>query len=246
MRSQKKLLSELDIDVAGHVTMLGGIKATVPDGLTVREIHEQAEASPVRVLDPTVEEEIKALIDQTKRKGDTIGGVVEVLVGGVPAGLGSYVQWDKKLDGKLAQAMVSINAFKGVEFGVGFEAGVLPGSQIMDEILWDETTGYTRRSNNLGGFEGGMTNGEVLVVRGVMKPIPTLYKPLQSVDISTKEVYKASIERSDSTAVPAACVVAESVVATVIANEILEKFSSDHFVELKQSMTQYRDYLKNY
>ena len=142
--------------------------------------------------------------------------------------------------------MVSINAFKGVEFGVGFEAGVLPGSQIMDEILWDETTGYTRRSNNLGGFEGGMTNGEVLVVRGVMKPIPTLYKPLQSVDISTKEVYKASIERSDSTAVPAACVVAESVVATVIANEILEKFSSDHFVELKQSMTQYRDYLKNY
>lgn len=242
----KKLLSELDIDVAGHVTMLGGIKATVPDGLTVREIHKQAEASPVRVLDPTVEEEIKALIDQTKRKGDTIGGVVEVLVGGVPAGLGSYVQWDKKLDGKLAQAMVSINAFKGVEFGVGFEAGVLPGSQIMDEILWDETTGYTRRSNNLGGFEGGMTNGEVLVVRGVMKPIPTLYKPLQSVDISTKEVYKASIERSDSTAVPAACVVAESVVATVIANEILEKFSSDHFVELKQSMTQYRDYLKNY
>ena len=242
----KKLLSELDIDVAGHVTMLGGIKATVPDGLTVREIHEQAEASPVRVLDPTVEEEIKALIDQTKRKGDTIGGVVEVLVGGVPAGLGSYVQWDKKLDGKLAQAMVSINAFKGVEFGVGFEAGVLPGSQIMDEILWDETTGYTRRSNNLGGFEGGMTNGEVLVVRGVMKPIPTLYKPLQSVDISTKEVYKASIERSDSTAVPTACVVAESVVATVIANEILEKFSSDHFVELKQSMTQYRDYLKNY
>lgn len=242
----KKLLSELDIDVAGHVTMLGGIKATVPEGLTVREIQEQAEASPVRVLDPTVEEEIKTLIDQTKRKGDTIGGVVEVLVGGVPAGLGSYVQWDKKLDGKLAQAMVSINAFKGVEFGVGFEAGVLPGSQIMDEILWDETTGYTRRSNNLGGFEGGMTNGEVLVVRGVMKPIPTLYKPLQSVDISTKEVYKASIERSDSTAVPAACVVAESVVATVIANEILEKFSSDHFVELKQSMTQYRDYLKNY
>ena len=164
----KKLLSELDIDVAGHVTMLGGIKATVPDGLTVREIHEQAEASPVRVLDPTVEEEIKALIDQTKRKGDTIGGVVEVLVGGVPAGLGSYVQWDKKLDGKLAQAMVSINAFKGVEFGVGFEAGVLPGSQIMDEILWDETTGYTRRSNHLGGFEGGMTHGVVLVVRGVM------------------------------------------------------------------------------
>ncbi|MHC5267795.1 chorismate synthase [Enterococcus sp. LJL98] len=242
----KKLLSELEIDVAGHVTMLGGIKALVPDGLTVKEIHEQAEASEVRVLDPTVEEEIKALIDQTKKKGDTIGGVVEVLVGGVPAGLGSYVQWDKKLDGKLAQAMVSINAFKGVEFGVGFEAGVLPGSELMDEILWDEKAGYTRRTNNLGGFEGGMTNGEVVIVRGVMKPIPTLYKPLQSVDIDTKEPYKASIERSDSTAVPAACVVAESVVATVIANEILEKFSSDNFAELQRSVNDYRTYLKNY
>ena len=226
--------------------MLGGIKASIPEGLTIKEIYERAEASEVRVLDPEVEEEIKALIDATKRKGDTIGGVVEVLVGGVPAGLGSYVQWDKKLDGKLAQAMVSINAFKGVEFGVGFEAGVLPGSEVMDEILWDEHTGYTRRSNNLGGFEGGMTNGEAIVIRGVMKPIPTLYKPLQSVDINTKEVYKASIERSDSTAVPAACVVAQSVVATVIANEILEKFPSDSFEELAQAMADYREYLKNY
>ncbi|MBM7709487.1 chorismate synthase [Enterococcus lemanii] len=242
----KKLLKELQIDVAGHVTMLGGVKATIPEGLTVKEIHEKAEASEVRVLDPLVEEEIKALIDQTKRNGDTIGGVVEVLVGGVPAGLGSYVQWDKKLDGKIAQAMVSINAFKGVEFGIGFEAGVLPGSKVMDEILWDEEKGYTRRSNHLGGFEGGMTNGEVVVVRGVMKPIPTLYKPLQSVDIDSKEPYKASIERSDSTAVPAACVVAESVVSTVIANEILEKFPSDSFEELVASVAQYRDYLKNY
>lgn len=242
----KKLLKELQIDVAGHVTMLGGVKATIPEGLTVKEIHEKAEASEVRVLDPLVEEEIKALIDQTKRNGDTIGGVVEVLVGGVPAGLGSYVQWDKKLDGKIAQAMVSINAFKGVEFGIGFEAGVLPGSKVMDEILWDEEKGYTRRSNHLGGFEGGMTNGEVVVVRGVMKPIPTLYKPLQSVDIDSKEPYKASIERSDSTAVPAACVVAESVVSTIIANEILEKFPSDSFEELVASVAQYRDYLKNY
>lgn len=242
----KKLLKELQIDVAGHVTMLGGVKAVIPEGLTVKEIHEKAEASEVRVLDPLVEEEIKALIDQTKRNGDTIGGVVEVLVGGVPAGLGSYVQWDKKLDGKLAQAMVSINAFKGVEFGIGFEAGVLPGSKVMDEILWEEEKGYTRRSNHLGGFEGGMTNGEVLVVRGVMKPIPTLYKPLQSVDIDSKEPYKASIERSDSTAVPAACVVAESVVSTVIANEILEKFPSDSFEELVASIAEYREYLKKY
>ncbi|MFV0557166.1 MAG: chorismate synthase [Enterococcus sp.] len=242
----KKLLTELAIDVAGHVTMLGGIKASVPNNLTVKEIREISEASEVRVLDARVEEEMKTLIDQTKKNGDTIGGVVEVVVGGVPAGLGSYVQWDTKLDAKIAQAVCSINAFKGAEFGVGFEAGILPGSQIMDEILWNETDGYTRRTNNLGGFEGGMTNGEAIVVRGVMKPIPTLYKPLQSVDIDTKEPYKASVERSDSTAVPAASVVAESVVATVIADEILAKFPSDSFVELKAAITEYREYLKNY
>jgi chorismate synthase len=242
----KKILSELNIEVAGHVTMLGGIKATIPEGITVSEVKEISNASDVRVVDPKVETEIRQLIDQTKRNGDTIGGVVEVLVGGVPAGLGSYVQWDKKLDAKIAQAVVSINAFKGVEFGVGFEAGVLPGSKVMDEILWNEEEGYTRRSNNLGGFEGGMTNGEPIVVRGVMKPIPTLYKPLQSVDIDTKEPYKASVERSDSTAVPAASVVAESVVATVVANEILEKFSSDSFEELVDAVKNYREYLKNY
>ncbi|MCR1944365.1 chorismate synthase [Enterococcus gallinarum] len=242
----KKILKELGIEVAGHVTMLGGIKAAIPDGLTVQEIAERSEASEVRVLDPSVEEEIKQLIDQTKRNGDTIGGVVEVLIGGVPAGLGSYVQWDKKLDAKIAQAVVSINAFKGVEFGVGFEAGVLPGSQVMDEILWDQQKGYTRRSNNLGGFEAGMTNGEPIVVRGVMKPIPTLYKPLQSVDIDSKEPYKASVERSDSTAVPAASVVCENVVATVVANEILEKFPSDSFEELQTAVQEYRDYLLHY
>ena len=242
----KKILSELDIDVAGHVTMLGGIKASIPNGLTVSDIREMSEQSDVRVVDATVEQEIRDLIDETKKKGDTIGGVVEVLVGGVPAGLGSYVQWDRKLDAKIAQAVVSINAFKGAEFGVGFEAGVLPGSQVMDEILWDEQKGYTRRTNNLGGFEGGMTNGEPIVVRGVMKPIPTLYKPLQSVDIDTKEPYKASIERSDSTAVPAASVVAENVVATVVANEILEKFESDSFEELVQSVKEYREYTKNF
>lgn len=242
----KKLLSELNIEVAGHVTMLGGIKATIPEGITVSEVREISNASDVRVVDPKVEAEIRQLIDQTKRNGDTIGGVVEVLVGGVPAGLGSYVQWDKKLDAKIAQAVVSINAFKGVEFGVGFEMGVLPGSKVMDEILWSEEEGYTRRSNNLGGFEGGMTNGEPIVVRGVMKPIPTLYKPLQSVDMDTKQPYKASVERSDSTAVPAASVVAESVVATVVANEILEKFSSDSFDELVHAVKEYREYLKNY
>ncbi|KAF1302510.1 chorismate synthase [Enterococcus sp. JM9B] len=242
----KKILSELGIIVAGHVTCLGGIHAKLPENLSIQEIQKISNASDVRVIDPDVEQEMKDLIDETKKKGDTIGGIVEVLVGGVPAGLGSYVQWDTKLDAKIAQAVVSINAFKGVEFGVGFEAGSLPGSQVMDEILWDEQDGYTRRSNNLGGFEGGMTNGEPIVVRGVMKPIPTLYKPLQSVDIDTKEPYKASVERSDSTAVPAASVVAESVVATVVANELLQKFPSDSFAELKTSVAEYREYLKNY
>lgn len=241
----KQLLSHLGIIVAGHVTELGGITVQLPDELTIQEIKEKSNASEVRVVDPTVEQAMKDLIDTTKKNGDTIGGVVEVVVGGVPAGLGSYVQWDRKLDAKIAQAVVSINAFKGVEFGAGFTLASLPGSKVMDEILWDED-GYTRRSNNLGGFEGGMTNGQPIVVRGVMKPIPTLYKPLQSVDIDTKEPYKASVERSDSTAVPAASVVAENVVATVLASEILQKFSSDSFEELQEAVAEYREYLKNY
>lgn len=242
----KKLLALLDIDIAAHVITLGGINANVPENITVSKVKALAEASEVRVVDATVEQEMKDLIDQTKKNGDTIGGVVEVLVGGVPAGLGSYVQWDKKLDAKIAQAVVSINAFKGVEFGMGFEMGNLPGSQIMDEIQWEKEKGYTRKTNRLGGFEGGMTNGETLVIRGVMKPIPTLYKPLLSVDIDTKEPFKASIERSDSTAVPAASVVCENIVATVIATELLDKFSSDSFDDLLQAVRDYRQYLKNY
>ena len=183
---------------------------------------------------------------QIKKDGDTIGGIVETVVGGVPVGLGSYVQWDKKLDAKIAAAVVSINAFKGVEFGLGFKDGYLKGSQVMDEILWNEEEGYTRRTNNLGGFEGGMSNGQPIVVRGVMKPIPTLYKPLMSVDIETHEPYKATVERSDPTALPAAGVVMESVVATVIADEILDKFSSDNLEELKDAVARHRDYVKHF
>lgn len=242
----KKLLKELEIEVAGHVAALGGIQATIPENLTVKEIKEQSEKSDVRVLDPTVEQAMRNLIDETKRNGDTIGGVVEVVVGGVPVGLGSYVQWDKKLDAKIAQAVVSINAFKGVEFGIGFEMSEKPGSQVMDEIIWSKETGYTRTSNNLGGFEGGMTNGMPIIVRGVMKPIPTLYKPLQSVNIDTKEPYKASVERSDSTAVPAASVVCEAVVATEVAQAILEKFDSDSFTQLKEAVQIYRHYTQTF
>ncbi|MGU7948211.1 chorismate synthase [Streptococcus suis] len=242
----KRILAELDIEIANHVVVFGGKEIDVPDGLSVEEIKERAAQSEVSIVNQEREEEIKAYIDQIKRDGDTIGGVIETVVGGVPAGLGSYVQWDKKLDAKLAQAVVSINAFKGVEFGVGFQAGYLKGSQVMDEILWSQEKGYTRRTNNLGGFEGGMTNGEVLIIRGVMKPIPTLYKPLMSVDIDTHEPYKATVERSDPTALPAAGVVMESVVATTLATEILEKFSSDNMEELKAAVASHRDYVKNF
>ena len=242
----KRLLEEISIEVASHIVTFGGIDIDVPNNLTVAEIKERAAQSEVSIVNPEREEEIKAYIDQIKKDGDTIGGVIETVVGGVPVGLGSYVQWDKKLDAKIAQGVVSINAFKGVEFGVGFEAGRLKGSQVMDEILWSEKDGFTRRTNNLGGFEGGMTNGQPIVVRGVMKPIPTLYKPLMSVDIETHEPYKATVERSDPTALPAAGVVMESVVATVLATEVLEKFSSDNLEELKDAVARHREFVKNF
>ena len=242
----KRLLEEIGVEVASHIVTFGGIDIDVPNDLTVAEIKERAAQSDVSIVNPEREEEIKAYIDQIKKDGDTIGGVIETVVGGVPVGLGSYVQWDRKLDASIAQGVVSINAFKGVEFGVGFEAGRLKGSQVMDEILWTEEDGFTRRTNNLGGFEGGMTNGQPIVVRGVMKPIPTLYKPLMSVDIESHEPYKATVERSDPTALPAAGVVMESVVATVLATEVLEKFSSDNLEELKDAVARHREFVKNF
>ena len=242
----KRLLEEIGVEVASHVVTFGGIDIEIPENLTISEIKKRARRSEVSIVNSEQEEEIKAYIDQIKKDGDTIGGIVETIVGGVPVGLGSYVQWDRKLDAKIAQGVVSINAFKGVEFGVGFEAGRLKGSQVMDEIIWSKEDGFTRRTNNLGGFEGGMTNGEPIVVRGVMKPIPTLYKPLMSVDIETHEPYKATVERSDPTALPAAGVVMEAVVATVLATEVLEKFSSDNLKELKEAVQQHRDYVKGF
>ena len=242
----KRILEEIGVEVASHIVNFGGIEIAIPGNLTVSEIKEKAAKSEVSIVVPEQEEAVKAYIDQVKKDGDTIGGIVETLVGGVPVGLGSYVQWDKKLDAKIAQGVVSINAFKGVEFGLGFDAGRLKGSQVMDEIIWSQNTGYTRRTNNLGGFEGGMTNGEPILVRGVMKPIPTLYKPLMSVDIETHEPYKATVERSDPTALPAAGVVMEAVVATVLATEVLEKFSSDNLEELKEAVAKHREFTKNF
>ena len=240
----KRLLEEIGVQVASHIVNFGGIEVEVPENLTVSQIKEAVAQSEVSIVNREREEEIKAYIDRVKKEGETIGGIVETIVGGVPVGLGSFVQWDKKLDAKIAQGVVSINAFKGVEFGLGFEAGRRKGSQVMDEILWSEQDGYTRRTNHLGGFEGGMTNGEPIIVRGVMKPIPTLYKPLMSVDTETHKPYKATVERSDPTALPAAGVVMEAVVATVLATEVLDKFSSDNLEELKEAVERHRAYTK--
>ncbi|GAA0360600.1 chorismate synthase [Bacillus horti] len=244
----KKLLSEFNIEVACHVRRIGPVEAAVPDlnELSIADIKRITEDSPVRCLDAEAAEKMMRAIDQAKEEGDSIGGVVEVIVTGVPIGLGSHVQWDRKLDGKIAQAIMSIQAFKGVEVGIGFEAAERPGSEVHDEIAWSEERGYYRKTNRLGGFEGGMTNGMPIVVRGVMKPIPTLYKPLQSVDIDTKEPFEASIERSDSCAVPAASVVAEAVVAWEVANAFCEKFGSDHIGEMKSLLQSYVEEAKQF
>lgn len=242
----KIMLRQLGIEVSGYVKEIAGIQAAERPELTIQERMEISEASPVRVLDESVEQAMMDAIDQAKADGDSIGGVCEVYVEGMPAGIGSYVHYDRKLDGKLAQAVMSINAFKGVEIGIGFEAARRNGSEVHDEILWSEERGYYRRTNRLGGFEGGMTTGMPLVIKGVMKPIPTLYKPLQSVDIETKEPFNASIERSDACAVPAASVVMEHVVAFELAKAITEQFTSDSFPQLKRELENYREELRGF
>ena len=242
----KRLLAELGVETFNHILVFGGIAISSPEGMSLAEMRETARHSDLSIISPYQEEEIKAHIDAIKKEGDTIGGIIETIVQGVPAGLGSYVQWDRKLDAKLAQAVLSINAFKGVEFGVGFDMGFQKGSQVMDEIIWDSVQGYGRQTNHLGGFEGGMTNGQPLMIKGVMKPIPTLYKPLMSVDIDSHEPYKATVERSDPTALPAAGVIMENVVATVLAQEILDTFSSDTMLDLQQAFTDYCAYVKQF
>ncbi|PPQ47680.1 chorismate synthase [Paenibacillus peoriae] len=241
----RQLLAEFGIKVASQVIRIGEIEAPYRD-LPIDELIAVTEASSVRVTDPETEKKMEAYIDLIKQEGDSVGGVVECIVEGVPIGLGSHVQYDRKLDARIAQGVMSINAFKGVEIGIGFEAGELRGSQVHDEILYDEECGYHRRTNRLGGFEGGMTNGMPVVVRGVMKPIPTLYKPLQSVDIDTKEAFTAQVERSDACAVPAASVVMEHVVAWEIAKALLEKFGGDSIEEIRANIASYEEQLGRY
>lgn len=244
----KQFLRQLGISTVSHVTEIGGI-TTDPEtysGLTMDELRNIIENDPVYCADKEASSRMVAAIDDIKGRGDTLGGVVEVIVDGCPPGIGSYVQFDRKMDGKLAGAMMSINAFKGVEFGLGFKMAQKPGSEVHDEIAWSEELGYYRKSNRLGGLEGGMTTGMPIVIRGVMKPIPTLYKPLESVDIDTKEPFVATIERSDPCAVPAASVVAEHVIATEMAKAIMEEFRSDTMDGLKEEIERYRQYVKGF
>lgn len=241
----RQFLAQFGVKVAGQVIRIGEIEAP-PHNLSIDELIERTEASSVRVVDEETEKKMEAYIDQIKKEGDSIGGIVECIIEGVPVGLGSHVQYDRKLDGRIAQGVMSINAFKGVEVGIGFEAGQLPGSQVHDEIMYSEERGYHRATNRLGGFEGGMTNGMPIVVRGVMKPIPTLYKPLQSVDIDTKEVFTAQVERSDACAVPAASVVMEHVVTWEVAKAFLEKFGGDSMEEIHANYQNYLKQLENY
>lgn len=240
------LLEECGIRIASHVVRIGSVETKPSEEWDVKEIARVSEASPVRCLDPEAEKAMIREIDQAKQDGDSLGGIVEVIVENVPVGLGSHVHWDRKLDARIAQAVVSINAFKGAEIGIGFEAARLRGSQVHDEILWSEERGFYRATNRLGGFEGGMTTGEPIVVRGVMKPIPTLYKPLKSVDIDSKEPFAASIERSDNCAVPAAGVVAENVVAWEVARALVEQFSADTLQELVQAVQSRREKAKGF
>ncbi|MGG5736432.1 MULTISPECIES: chorismate synthase [Bacillus cereus group] len=242
----KKILAELGIQVAGHVIEIGGVQAENITYNSIAELQSTTESSPVRCLDEKVGKKMMQAIDDAKANGDSIGGIVEVVVEGIPIGVGSYVHYDRKLDAKLAAAIMSINAFKGVEIGIGFEAAHRPGSEVHDEILWDEVQGYRRKTNNAGGVEGGMTTGMPVIVRGVMKPIPTLYKPLQSIDIDTKEPFTASIERSDSCAVPAASVVAEAVVAWELATALIEQFGLDRIDLIRENIEKHNEYARGF
>ncbi len=242
----KKILAELGVQVAGHVVEIGGVQAENITYNSIEELQSTTEVSPVRCLDEKAGKKMMQAIDDAKANGDSIGGIVEVVVEGMPIGVGSYVHYDRKLDAKLAAAIMSINAFKGVEIGIGFEAAHRPGSEVHDGILWDEVQGYRRKTNNAGGLEGGMTTGMPVVVRGVMKPIPTLYKPLQSIDIDTKEPFTASIERSDSCAVPAASVVAEAVVAWELATALIEQFGLDRIDLIRENIEKHNEYARGF
>jgi chorismate synthase len=253
----KQLLSPFGIRVMGYIRSIGNITSNL-DGLSYEETYARSEDSPVRTADSAAEEKMIGLIEECKKEGNTLGGIFEVVALGLPPGLGTHTQWDRKLDGRLAQGLMSIQAIKGVEIGLGFEMARRRGSQVHDEIFFDPAkmvsegtprivpTGFYRGSNNSGGTEGGMSNGAPLVARVAMKPISTLMSPLQSVDLRSKQQTDASVERSDVCAAPAAAVVGESVVAFELANAFLEKFGGDSLREIRRNYESYLEQIKNF
>ncbi len=235
----RQLLAVCGIKIASHVTEIGGVKIKK----TVRSLQELEDlyfASELACVEAETEELMKAAIRRAKEEGDTLGGCFEVFAEGLPPGLGSHVQWDRRLDGRIAAAMMSIPAIKGVEVGAGFAYGGLSGKNAHDEIFYDAGKGYYRKTNRAGGIEGGMSNGEAVVIRAAMKPIPTLMSPLQTVDISNRQAVSASTERSDVCAVTAAAVVGEAMLAITLAEALLEMFGGSCLTDLQANLQHYR------
>ncbi|MGH7739192.1 MAG: chorismate synthase [bacterium] len=241
----KAFLKIFDIQVFSHVVQLGKVGVSMSEKNFSR-LQRKADQSPVRMIDPRAGKKAMVLIDRAKAKGDTLGGIFEVIMTGVPVGLGSHVQWDRKLDGKFAQALMSLQAVKGVEIGTGFDNAKAFGSQVHDEIGYRKDRGFFHLTNHAGGMEGGMTNGEPVVVRVAKKPISTLKTPLRSVNIETKEPVKAAYERSDVCALPAASVIGESLCAWVLADAFLEKMGGDFIGEIEQRYRLYLKHVKSY
>jgi len=243
----KQLLAPFGVGVLGYVVAIGSTVAQAASKIDLLELARVTEESPVRVADRAAERAIIAEIDECKQTGDTLGGIVEVIASGLPTGLGSHVQWDRKLDGRIGHALMSLQAVKGVEFGMGFGAARIRGSQLHDEIGYDAAARrFTRHSNNSGGTEGGMSTGEPLRVRVAFKPLSTLMRPLRSADIKTKAEAAGTIERSDVCAVPAAAVIAEAVVAYEVASAFLDKFGGDSLAEITRNYTGYLEQVRDY
>jgi chorismate synthase len=249
----KKFLSEFGITVGSYVIQIGNIKVQSSkykqqsSEKVLLSLFEKAEKSPVRCPDKETSQKMIELVDKVNKEGNSLGGIFEVFVTGAPVGLGSHIQWDKRLHGRLAQALMGIQAIKGVEIGLGFKIARNFGSQVMDEIFYSqESGGFYRKTNNAGGIEGGMTNGMPIMIRAAMKPIPTLKRPLRSVDIITKEAVEAAYERSDICAVPAAGVIGEAMAALIITDAFLKKFGGDSMAETKRNYDSYLEDIKKF
>jgi chorismate synthase len=239
----RRLLEEFGIRVFSHVVELGGIRAArVPADWA--ELVRCAEESDLRCADPDAAEAMRRAIDEAKAAGDTLGGVVEVIAVGVPPGLGSYVHWDRKLDGRIAQAVMSVHAIKGVAIGDAFAVAGRPGSSAHDEIHYDPDRGFHRETNRAGGLEGGVTNGMPILVRAAMKPLSTLRSPLRSVDIRTREPSPGAVVRSDVTALPAAGVVCEAMLALVLADALCDKFGADSLADMRAAHDRYMERIR--